>query len=56
MIMNDYSKKIVYVPPYRQMQFIYDLSYIELTRLEENQKFLSKYCKLNEQLKREEQY
>lgn len=56
MIMNDYSKKIVYVPPYRQMQFKYDLSYKKLVHFEETERLLAKYWKLNEQLKREEQY
>lgn len=54
--MNDYSKKIVYEKPYRQMQFEYDSSYKKLIRFEENERFWAKYRKLNEQLKREEQY
>lgn len=49
-------KKIVFEKPYRQMQFKYDLLYKKLIRLEENEKFWSKYSRLNEQLKIEEQY
>lgn len=55
--MNDYkSKKIEFEKPYRQMQFHYDQIYKRLIRQEENEQFWSKYCRLNEQLKAEEQY
>ena len=55
--MNDYSKKkIEYEKPYRQMQFKYDLLYRKLVSREENNNFWNKYCRLNEQLKAEEQY
>jgi len=57
MIMYEYSKeKIVQEKPYRQMQFKYDLLYIKLVRADENNRFWDKYCRLNEQLKAEEQY
>ena len=57
MIMYDYSKKkIIKERPYRQMQFKYDLIYKKLINSEDNYRFWEKYCKLNEQLKTEEQY
>lgn len=55
--MYDYSKnKIINEKPYRQMQFKYDLLYQRLISREENERFWTKYCRLNEQLKAEEQY
>lgn len=55
--MYDYtSKKVINEIPYRQMQFKYDQFYKKIKKKEENNKFLEKYCRLNEQIKCEEQY
>ncbi len=55
--MNEHKKEIfIKEIPYRQLQKKYDLYYEKLYRLEENRNFIAKYCRLNEQLKTEEQY
>ncbi len=50
------NKLSSYEIPYRQSQKKYDLFYEKLSKVEENRNFIAKYCRLNEQLKDEEQY
>lgn len=51
-----YKRKIVYRKGYKRFPCNTDLLYEKLNKIEENNIFLNKYCRLNERLKAEEQY
>lgn len=51
-----YKRKIVYRKGYKRFPYNTDLLYEKLTKLEENNNFIAKYCKLEKQLKAEERY